>query len=1003
MFLKRTAAILLCICFILAVFTGCGEQPGGHKSPGEGEGGPAAPDGQLPAAEAALTSETAEENVLRAAVLYDGSDGSAAWQDLYSRLEQPLLLGFTAEAVDISGEWSLEGYDIVYPHESIAGSAHAEEARSAIVEFVAGGGSAFLDNDLYGFFDAEFLGAEGFSPLEAYPSDAEWPDAGEDLAEMQRIMRAYLELLPQYADVSSLELGVAMDCSTAVPLALSGGRAMAAVNAYGGGYVYFASELLPGDASVAGTELVQRGASAAVSTTDMGAARLIENAFAAFVAKRTLGYALWRVYGVYGSPGMSWQAAIEDTAAVSGTAAQDFAALCRQYGQAPSYSLARSVYTRGLRAESVSTLLSQDGSLLRFASDLYESGYSAGTHAVAGDSYLTLARFPDSGGYAEPSGLSAGAYPCACDLDGDGLIDLLCGSSDGRLWFFRGLGYDGRLLLDAGEALTDAEGLELAVPGASAPTVADVDGDGVPDILCGAAHGEVYLFRGLAEGGFAAGEIFYEAAIEGRALPEYGDLNGDGIADLVIGSDCGELLAVYGAEGGFAGPPVEISFFGVDGDWFAPRICDVNGDGVADLALGTAAGYVALLTGDGQGGFASAGCIELDERNADGNYHAKFGENCAPSFADIDGDGYTDLVCGSLEYGLSYPIDSRYFPLREELLALVGGVTGEGWYMGAHFFAGFGASPERESYELSAQMAAMQGYGVAYGRLGAGLHAGASLSGDPAQTYLSLWDGGVLWCAGLSGEVEELGAGELLSLPFYLTRGGERTILLLDASPALDDPAWAQAACALGLPLLLEAELWDGAALAGRVAGAAELCAQYGYSSMTESQLMYAAAAAANLELDVMGNSSSRFDIELVGAGATNSTALYSGIYQTSCGVRVSLGEALSGLELAVDANVWRRVGNDIYIGLDRPVRIYEAEAGAEETPHLARVNLPAMLSVHEGGASVLFDTGGMIQVETSAPATTESDGWTAEPAPGGGTVFTKYSSTPGSILISYE
>ena len=119
--------------------------------------------------------------------------------------------------------------------------------------------------------------------------------------------------------------------------------------------------------------------------------------------------------------------------------------------------------------------------------------------------------------------------------------------------------------------------------------------------------------------------------------------------------------------------------------------------------------------------------------------------------------------------------------------------------------------------------------------------------------------------------------------------------------------------------------------------------------------------------------------------------------------VRVSLGEALSGLELAVDANVWRRVGNDIYIGLDRPVRIYEAEAGAEETPHLARVNLPAMLSVHEGGASVLFDTRGMMQVETSAPATTESDGWTAEPAPGGGTVFTKYSSTPGSILISYE
>ena len=122
---------------------------------------------------------------------------------------------------------------------------------------------------------------------------------------------------------------------------------------------------------------------------------------------------------------------------------------------------------------------------------------------------------------------------------------------------------------------------------------------------------------------------------------------------------------------------------------------------------------------------------------------------------------------------------------------------------------------------------------------------------------------------------------------------------------------------------------------------------------------MYAIAAAENLDVDVMGNSASGFDIELVGSGVTNATALYSGVYQTSCGVRVSLGEGLSGLELAVDADVWRRDGNELYIGLNRPVRIYESSEEAE--PHLTRVNLPATLSVHEGGASVLFDRGGMM------------------------------------------
>lgn len=298
---------------------------------------------------------------------------------------------------------------------------------------------------------------------------------------------------------------------------------------------------------------------------------------------------------------------------------------------------------------------------------------------------------------------------------------------------------------------------------------------------------------------------------------------------------------------------------------------------------------------------------------------------------------------------------------------------------------------------------AMRSYGLAYGELGAGLHGLPSQSGEPAQTFLSLWDGGMLWCAGLGGEFTENGAGDVLNLPFYLTRGGERTILLFDNSGVLENDAWAETAGSLGLPLLLSAELWEGG-LPEKVAAAEEIRREYGYSFVMEDQLMYSIAAAANLRVDVMSNSSSRFDLELVGTGVTNTQALYSGEYQTACGVRLSLGEALGGLELEVDADVWRREGNELYLGLNRPVRVYEADGGSAPEAHIARVNLPATVSVHarrglgdiHGGRD---DGGGDLRARPG----TESSGWTARESGRGGTVFTRYSAEPGSIIITYD
>lgn len=1002
--LKKFLSLAVCCAMLLGLFTGCA----GSGKPNE-----------LSAAVLSSDALDAVQDGLRVAVLYDGSSGDATWEDLYSRLCQPLLLGMEAEAVDVSQAYSLAAYDLLYPDETIMTADGADALREEICAFVEKGGGVYLTNGFYSFFDRKFLGARKFTPLKSYPYEMTYPAVDGDLQKMQTVTQDFYTLYRAYDDFAALEgldCGVGMKPSTAVTLCASDGLTLSAVNEYGEGYVFWASGLLPNPYCISGTMLEQRGEEQRyLSDTAMSAARLLESAFAAFWQERTAGFSAWKIFGSFGTPAMSWELHFEELGGFADGSGVAFAELCRKYAQIPSYTTVRNSYTWFARNETVSSLLGQSADTLSFAMDLYENAYSSGAHVAAGGEWLSLAMIEEGGSYFKDyPEYDLRAYPAVCDLDGDGTLDMLCGSSDGLLYFCRGKGYDGRMVTEAPVPLTDQGGAQLSVGGYSAPTTGDWDGDGITDILCGAADGKVYLFRGLGGLRYAAAGAVADTGLASQVLPDWNDLNGDGYADLICGSNAGKLLVQYGTAQGLAGSgfqPVAVS--GVDGNWLAPRVYDADGDGTADLLLGTFDGYVAILHGDGNGAFAPAAFVDLEEQNYKGNHHAKFGNNCVPVMADLNGDGCDDLICGSLEYGLAYPIDSPYFPYREELAAQLSYFINNQMYVGMHYYTSAYSSAEREAYELQAHLDALESYGVPTDRIGATQHTWFTSSLSPSQSFLSQWEAGLLWNTGYAAPNDpypypQNNAHSVISMPFFVTRNGERTILLQNCASLLyAEESWPDMSARYGMPMCVyyhcDFTAEDSAASEDKIRQVQAFREKYGYNFVMENQLASAVAAAINLDLSVERNGTGGFDLMLRGAGEETDFPLYDAAYQNACGVRLCFGEAMRGRAIRTDADVWYWDGDDLCIGLNRPVRVYETEEAAEgdDPAHLTLVNLPAEITAAEGQVEVAFAAGGYMEAETSVPAATASAGWETRPGVNGGTRFIKYGAAD-TLVIEY-
>ncbi len=258
------------------------------------------------------------------------------------------------------------------------------------------------------------------------------------------------------------------------------------------------------------------------------------------------------------------------------------------------------------------------------------------------------------------------AVPAFGDIDGGGDLDMLVGNKistgeadRGYLVRFRNEGSA------AAPAFRFADSLDVTPSYNLAPALGDLNGDGAPDLVVGTWNDGIFFYRndpgsspGQAGAFVPTGRPPLELSRGSHSTPALGDIDGDGDLDLFVGETSG-AINFYRNTGTPEAPQFELvsdEYAGIDaGRRSAPALVDLDGDGLLDLLVGTEAKGILVFYNTGtpeQPAFPSAPDTVL-------GLPATPPPLAAPALVGLDDDGERELFIGTGRGGIEFYAPQR--------------------------------------------------------------------------------------------------------------------------------------------------------------------------------------------------------------------------------------------------------------------------------------------------------------------------------------------------------
>jgi hypothetical protein len=237
--------------------------------------------------------------------------------------------------------------------------------------------------------------------------------------------------------------------------------------------------------------------------------------------------------------------------------------------------------------------------------------------------------------------------PALADLDGDGKPDIIYASSDGNLYAWHADG-------------TNLPGFPVAVGSTNASVAVgylDGPGDTKLDIVVAPVNNSITVIQadGTVHPGFPVFVSTTNSYLR-TPSPALADMNNDGYLDIVFAATNGGIY-VYNHNGAIIAPWNNVRYSTLTSvtSESSPVVADINGDGLNDVVMGDETGNLSALSG-GTGAMMPGFPIQLGAE-----------VKGTPALCDCDGDGMTEIVVADWDHNIyewdyDYPFSPGGFP-----------------------------------------------------------------------------------------------------------------------------------------------------------------------------------------------------------------------------------------------------------------------------------------------------------------------------------------------------